>query len=118
MATAAAQGEQLSDLLEEKCLSATAAARLLGVNVSTVIRWIVRGVRGVRLKAVRVGVQWRTSREALDRFSFELTSQNIKPEPDSDPSGDRQVNPAANRPADRGRDDDQSQRELAARYGM
>jgi hypothetical protein len=38
------------------------------VHLSTVIRWVRRGCRGVRLEAVRVGGRWVTSREALDRF--------------------------------------------------
>jgi hypothetical protein len=38
------------------------------VPLRTLHAWIKRGVRGVRLEAVRVGGQWRTSAEALQRF--------------------------------------------------
>ena len=49
------------------------------VNAATVFRWITRGVRAadgelVRLEAVRLGTAWRTSSEAVARFSARLTS--------------------------------------------
>ena len=61
------------------------AARLPGyrnnshVNSSTVFRWITRGVktadgRTVRLQAVRLGLAWKTSLEAVARFSEALTA--------------------------------------------
>jgi hypothetical protein len=42
-------------------------------HVSTVHRWIQRGVRGIRLEAVRIGGSLFTSREALQRFAERLT---------------------------------------------
>src|SRR6058998_1845316 len=49
------------------------------VHVSTIVRWILRGVCGVRLEAVRVGGRWVTTHEALERFSVALTAQYISP---------------------------------------
>jgi len=46
-------------------------------HVSTVFRWIQRGVRGVRLEAVRIGGSMYTSREALQRFVDRLTASPV-----------------------------------------
>jgi hypothetical protein len=56
-------------------------------NISTILRWILRGVPGpdgerVRLEGVRIGARWVTSREALQRFGEALT-----PRLDGDKSG-------------------------------
>jgi hypothetical protein len=71
------------DLKAETPLSLAQAARLVPptrldkpVHVSTIVRWILHGVRGVRLGAVRIGGRWVTSREALERFSAALTAQH------------------------------------------
>ena len=45
------------------------------VHMSTVYRWIQRGVRGVRLEAVRIGGILSTSREALQRFAEQLSGE-------------------------------------------
>src|SRR4051794_8499124 len=42
-------------------------------HLSTVVRWKDRGVRGVRLEAVRLGGRWVTSLEALARFAARVT---------------------------------------------
>lgn len=72
----------MPDLLSESLLSAPEAARRVPptrldrpTHVSTIIRWITHGVRGVRLEAVRLGGRWVTSVEALDRFAAALTAQ-------------------------------------------
>ena len=39
-----------------------------GVHVSTLHRYRLRGVGGVRLEAVKLGGRWYTSLEAIDRF--------------------------------------------------
>lgn len=69
----------------EKLLGFAAVAKRLpghrgtgALNPSTVFRWITKGVRAangevVRLEAVRIGGAWRTSVEALARFSAKLT---------------------------------------------
>src|SRR5262245_29559667 len=43
-------------------------------HVSTLLRWILNGVKGVKLDAVRLGGRWVTSVEAIQRFSRNLTS--------------------------------------------
>jgi hypothetical protein len=44
------------------------------VHPLTVHRWIRRGVRGVRLEAIRLGHRWVTSMEAVERFAARLTT--------------------------------------------
>jgi len=68
------------DLTNEELLSLPETARRLPpgrsgktVHLSTIMRWILRGVRGlggkpVRLEAIRLGGRWLTSVEALQRF--------------------------------------------------
>jgi hypothetical protein len=43
------------------------------VHASTVMRWVRRGCRGVKLEAARLGGRWVTSREALTRFVERLS---------------------------------------------
>ena len=43
-------------------------------HYSTVLRWAMRGVHGVRLEAVRLGGRWVTSLEAVSRFSAGVTA--------------------------------------------
>lgn len=62
------------------------------VNLSTVWRWCLKGVRGRRLESVAVGGRRYTSREALTRF--------FAPSP-ADPGNDA---PAIRTPARRQRD--------------
>ena len=42
-------------------------------HLSRLLRWILDGVNGVRLEAIRLGGRWVTSREALQRFCERLT---------------------------------------------
>lgn len=42
------------------------------VHISAVYRWVQRGVRGVHLKAVRIGGVLYTSKEALQQFVEQL----------------------------------------------
>lgn len=63
------------NLASEHVLSfLTLAARLPAgrrgrrVNVSTIHRWRLRGLRGCRLEAIRIGGRWVTSLEAAQRF--------------------------------------------------
>ena len=55
-------------ILQERRLTLSQAARQLQLHVSTVWRWTLRGVRGVKLETSLVGGQRFTSHEALDRF--------------------------------------------------
>ena len=45
-----------------------------GINVSTVWRWIQRGIHGVRLESILVGGIRMSSREALARFFAATTA--------------------------------------------
>lgn len=70
------------DLKAEKLISPAEASKLVPpnrldrpVHVSTVVRWILHGVRGVRLEAVRIGGRWATTEEAMSRFSAALTAK-------------------------------------------
>jgi hypothetical protein len=79
-------------LNEETPLSLKEAARILPptrqdkrVHVSTLTRWILHGVQGVRLEAYRIGGRWVTTREALERFSAALTDNRQYRSPSSSP---------------------------------
>jgi hypothetical protein len=68
------------DLSSETLLTLAQAARLRPpgrrgrpTHVSTIYRWIARGVRGHKLQAIRLGGALFTSREALQRFAEQLT---------------------------------------------
>jgi len=75
----------MSEILKEEKLSIYDAAALFqgrtpGKNLcfSTIWRWILKGAHDVdgnivRLEAVRLGGRWVTSREAIARFSENLT---------------------------------------------
>ncbi len=52
------------------------------INSSTVFRWITKGVKAqsgrvIRLEAVRLGTAWKTSVEAVSRFTSELTAASL-----------------------------------------
>lgn len=58
----------------ETLMTTEEAGALLGVSAETVRRWMVEGCkhrgtgRLVRLRASRLGRQWKTSRSSLDAF--------------------------------------------------
>jgi hypothetical protein len=58
------------DISNEFLLTISAAAKSLPSrpHISTVWRWIQRGVRGVKLETYLIGGRRFTSREALERF--------------------------------------------------
>ncbi len=56
------------EILTAERFSVTETARRLGVHVSTVWRWIHRGIRGRRLETVRVGGRRYVLRETLESF--------------------------------------------------
>lgn len=43
------------------------------IHLSTIHRWRSRGLRGIKLEAVRIGGAWHTSWEAFARFCRALT---------------------------------------------
>ncbi len=70
------------DLLTEETLTLKDAAKALPrirpgrkIHVSTLYRWISRGVSGVHLESLKLGGTLLTSREALQRFAVRLTAQ-------------------------------------------
>ncbi len=71
------------DMDRETLMPLSAAARRLPSrpHVSTMHRWRVRGVRGVRLEAVSVGAQWYTSWEACQRFFAATTAAATQAQP-------------------------------------
>ncbi len=40
---------------------------------STILRWILQGIDGVKLEGTRLGGRWLTSSQALQRFAERLT---------------------------------------------
>jgi hypothetical protein len=61
-------------IYHERRLTLSQAARHLGLHVSTVWRWQLRGVRGVRLETILLGGTRYTSHEALERFTSACTA--------------------------------------------
>lgn len=64
------------DINSESLLTFSVAARSLPgqPHVSTIHRWRLRGVRGIKLETALIGGIRYTSREALQRFSMRLTA--------------------------------------------
>lgn len=46
-------------------------------DTATICRWILRGRKGVKLEAVKVGNQWITSIESLNRFIIATTEKAL-----------------------------------------
>lgn len=81
MSSASRETRRTVDLAHEEPLTLAEAARRLPrlrgdrkVHVSTLYRWVSRGLRGVRLEAVRLGRTLVTSQEALQRFAERLNA--------------------------------------------
>jgi len=64
------------DIRSEQLLSINGATKSLHgrPHISTVWRWIQRGVRGVKLETVLIGGRRYTSNEALERFVSRTTA--------------------------------------------
>src|SRR5690349_20185901 len=60
------------------------------IHPSTIYRWAIRGVRGVRLEAVRVGVTVCTTEGALQRYFTRLAAvgHSLPATPTAFPAGD------------------------------
>lgn len=54
------------------------AATGIKPDKSSLTRWIMRGVAGVRLDAVRIGRNWVTSEQAITRFIEQRTAKSLK----------------------------------------
>ena len=64
------------DVNGEQLLTLAEAARSLPrcPHIATIYRWISRGVKGVKLEAVRIGGTQYTSKEAMQQFAERLTT--------------------------------------------
>ncbi len=60
------------------------------VHISACYRWLSRGIRGVKLEAIRIGGTTYTSVEALQRFAERLSSNTPRPLIEPSPSLGRQ----------------------------
>lgn len=67
----------MSHLFDETRVSLTDLAKELGVHVSTVWRWVLRGLGGHHLESVRIGGRRITSREAFARFIAATNGQPL-----------------------------------------
>ena len=78
--------------LTEALLTLTQAAATLPSkpHASTIHRWRLRGVRGIRVETIMVGGRRYTSREALERFSVRLTASAAGTPPPARTSKQRQ----------------------------
>lgn len=67
----------LANLVPAERCSMNEAARTLGVNVATLYRWRERGVRGQKLRTVRVGGRTYVTADALKVFLAALNDTPI-----------------------------------------
>jgi len=65
--------KECNGIFGETRLSMLDVARAYGVHISTVHRWRVHGVRGVRLETFRQAGRRYSSREATRRFNQRVT---------------------------------------------
>jgi hypothetical protein len=92
--------------LAEACKLVPPARRGKRTHLSTLLRWIISGVRNpngqtVRLDGIRIGGRWMTSREAIQRFANALT-----------PNLNTALPPAPRTPTQRQKASDRAAREL------
>lgn len=71
-------------LIDSKRLTMSQAARRLGVHVSTVWRWRLRGVRGQRLKTVVIGGTRYVLETDLHKFLSDLNGGDAVRDEDLD----------------------------------
>lgn len=69
------QNEKLLTMGEARKVVASKTGRRM--DISSLWRWAVRGVRGIKLEHIRVGRELRTSRQALDRFYRRLAEAYV-----------------------------------------
>jgi hypothetical protein len=82
----------MTDLFSEEYLSLAAASRLLPSrpHLSTVWRWCLRGIRGVKLRTVIVGGRRYTTREYLNDFVAHLNAPaGLRPDDSNDRLAER-----------------------------
>jgi hypothetical protein len=77
------ENSAVSRILTEDVLTLSDARReIFGItgkrpDKATMTRWIHRGVGGVKLEAVRLGMQLLTSRQAITRFIEARTAKTV-----------------------------------------
>jgi len=93
----------MTHLLDETLQTLADAAKSLPGrrHITSLHRWRLRGIRGVRLEAILIGGKWHTSVEAIRRFVAATTAAA---------SGDDNTSEA---PSDRDRRVRDAERELA-----
>ncbi len=67
-------------LLNEARISFSALAKRENVNLSTVWRWALRGIRGHRLECISIGCRRFTSREAFERWVAATNGEPVRTE--------------------------------------
>lgn len=84
--TAAANQPTTTDrLLAEGIATVVEAATAEGIQITakTALRWVIHGVRGVRLESIKVAGRRMTSRQAIRRFVANTQNeQGVSPEVD------------------------------------
>jgi len=65
------------------------------LHISTLVRWVTKGIGGVKLEAEKCGGRWVTSREALQRFVARLTPCVVAPSNQSPPDARRHADQVA-----------------------
>jgi len=80
-------------LLDEEWQSLTEAARRLNVSPSTVWRWAMKGVRGVKLRTKVWGTRRYTTEAALEEFSERCTqvANGAQPSPRTPKQRERDI---------------------------
>jgi hypothetical protein len=64
-------------LLTEPRISLTALARRENVHLSTVWRWCLRGVRGIRLECISIGLRKYTTLPAYERWIARINGEPV-----------------------------------------
>ena len=82
------------DIEAESICTLPELARRYDVHVSTINRWRLRGIKGVRLETARIGGKSVTSLEAGDRFNEAVTAAADgapAPRPETDAARERRL---------------------------
>lgn len=110
---------------DENVLSLKEAAKRLPhlrndrpVHVSTIWRWKQRGLGGIKLECAKIGGQWVTSLEALERF-FDAQEYLSPGSNRTNPAGPRTAKNTKDSPFQiKGQRQDEVAEELRRRFGM
>jgi hypothetical protein len=66
------------DITRDKLITLPQVAADLGLSRVTVLRWVTRGIHGIRLEAIRAGRSFRTTSECLQQFLDDLTTTTTR----------------------------------------